>query len=301
MTLGFEELSLVTIAQIKTTLITLTIVYVYFVLNRYITQYRTKRRLTQELAQHDNFAYGLSYAGSIFAFVLMASEVFPGVSFTDPLADTVHAVVYALLALIFLELGRFIHDRHILFNFDENKAINQKNVAGAIIDAASVIANAICVVAIYHWTGANTLDDLPIIILMYLICQVQLLMLTRWREYRYARVNQGESMQRTLSYENTSLSIQHAGYLIAGALAIRTTSHISYYLPSQITSNVASFILVSTAVMVATIVFSGLASKIVLAKINSNVEISHQDNVGIATIEFSVLVAISMVLLRVFS
>jgi hypothetical protein len=301
MDLGYSVTSLLTSTQLKTTLVTLVIVFIYFWINRRITQFRTHRSLTIELAQHDNFAYGLSYAGSIFAFVLVASEVFRGLSFSDPVADIVHTLVYATLSIVFLELGRYIHDRHILFNFDENKAINQKNVAGAVVDAASMITNAICIIAIYQWSGVNTLDDLPIIILMFLICQAQLMMLARWREYRFARSNQGESMQRTLSYENLSLSVFYAGYLIAAALAIKTGSYISDYQPSNMTSNVASFFLASTGIMVATVMLSALGSKIVLAKINSNVEISHQDNVGIATIEFAVIVSFALVLLRVFS
>lgn len=286
--------------QIKTILLTLTVVFVYFFVNRLITQYRTKRRLTHELAQNDNFAYGLSYAGSIFAFVLMASELFRGLSFADMTADSIHALVYAVLAVLFLELGRYIHDRHILFNFDENKAINQRNIAGAFVDSASVIANAICIVAIYHWSGADALNDLPIIILMFCICQAMLLMITRWREYQYAKTNQGESMQRTLSHENLSLSIYYAGFLIAGALAIKTGSHISHYRPEEFVSNVVNFILASTGVMIATAILSALGSKIVLAKIDADVEINHQDNVGIATIEFAVTVAIALVLLKIF-
>lgn len=300
MDLGFFNSLMPTSEQIKTTLLTIVVVFIYFFVNRAITQFRTKRRLTRELAQHDNFAYGLSYAGSIFAFVLIASELLLGLTFEDVASDSLHAAVYAALAVVFLELGRYVHDRHILFNFDENQAINQRNVAGAFVDSASVIANAICIIAVYHWSGADELRDLPVILLMFSICQVMLLMLTRWREYQYAKANQGESMQRTLSQENLALSIYYAGFLIAGALAIKTGAHISHYRPEEFISNVVNFVLASTAVMAATAILSALGSKIVLARIDSDVEISHQDNVGIATIEFAITIAIALVLLKIF-
>ncbi|MFT5163705.1 MAG: hypothetical protein ACI9FJ_002302 [Alteromonadaceae bacterium] len=287
--------------KIKTTLITLVIVFIYFFINRWITQYRTGRKLNKELALLDNFAYGLSYAGSIFAFVLIAGEVFRGLSFEDLFADSIHALIYAALAVAFMEMGRYIHDHHILFNFDENKAINQKNIAGAFVDAASIIANAICIIAIYHWSGANTMDDLLIIIIMFFITQAYFLLLARWREYRYAKANQGDSMQRTLSYENLSLSIHYSGYLIAGALNIKTASQITHYLPAEITTNVLAFFLYGSCFMIANIAFAFIGSKIVLNHINADVEINHQDNVGIATVEFTIIVSLALMIMKVFS
>ncbi len=286
--------------QVKTILLTFTLVFLYFFVNRKITQYRTKRHLTVELAKHDNFAYGLSYAGSIFGFVLIASEVLSGLSFNDVRSDTLHGIVYALLAVVFVELGRYIHDRHILFNFDENNAINHRNIAGAVVDSASVIANAICIIAIYYWSGANSFGDLPITLLMFCLSQAMLLMITRWRESQYAKANQGESMQRMLSQGNLSLSIYYAGFLIAGALAIKTGAHISHYDGAEVVSDVINFVLASTAIMILTALLSALGSKIVLANIDADIEINHQDNVGIALIEFAVTIAIALILLKVF-
>lgn len=295
------DLALVNWPQLKTTLVTIVIVFIYFFINRWITQYRTGRKLNKELALLDNFAYGLSYAGSIFAFVLIAGEVFRGLSFEDLFADSVHAMIYAGLGVIFMEMGRYIHDHHILFNFDENDAINHKNIAGAFVDAASVIANAICIIAIYHWSGANTMDDLLIIIIMFFIAQAYLLGLTRWREYRYARANQGDSMQRTLTYENLSLSIHYAGYLLAGALAMKTASQVTRYIPSEITTNVMSFFLHSLFFFIVNVMVAFVGSKIVLSHINADVEINHQDNVGIATVEFTIVVAIALMLMKIFA
>ena len=285
------------LAELKAILITLTIVLVYFAINRSITHYRTHRKLNQELAEYDNFAYGLSYAGSIFAFVFIAGAVFGQHSFGDPLQDSFHITLYAILTIGCVEAGRFIHDRFILRYFDENKAINHKNTAGAFIDAASVITNAICVVAIFNWSGPHTIADVVTVISLYLICQLQLLLLTRWREYRYAKNNQGESMQRTLGYENLALSIQHAGYLIAGALAIKITTFLLLYSPGAFFDNISGFVLVGTLVMIFTVIFAAVGSNIVLRGINIESEIGFQDNVGIATVEFSVLVSTALVLL----
>ncbi|MFT4925712.1 MAG: hypothetical protein ACI8WB_001807 [Phenylobacterium sp.] len=286
--------------QLKITLVTLVIVFIYFFINRWITQYRTGRKLNQELAHFDNFAYGFSYAGSIFAFVLIAGEILRGLSFDDLLADSIHALIYAGLAMAFMEMGRFIHDRYILANFDENKAINHKNIAGAFVDAASIIANATCIIAIYHWSGANTMDDLLIIIIMFFISQAYLLVLARWREYRYAKKNQGDSMQRTLTYENQSLSIHYAGYLIAGSLAVKTASQVTRYVPSEIATNIIGFFALSGAIISANIFFAYIGSKIALHHINADVEINHQDNVGIATVEFTIIVSIGLMIMKVF-
>lgn len=297
---GLLATMLPTQAQIKTAVVTMVVIFVYFFINRKITQFRTKRRLTRELAHHDNFAYGLSYAGSIFAFVVIASDILNGLSFNDLMTDSLYAAVFAALAVMFLELGRYIHDNHILFSFDEGQAINQKNVAGAFVDNAAMIANAVCITAIYHWSGAQSYKDLPIMILMFCFCQIMLLMVARWREHQYAKANQGESMQRSLRHENLSMSIYYAGYLIAGALAIKTGSHLSSYQPDNVITNIIHFIVASFVVMLLTAVLSSIGSKIVLANIDSDIEISHQDNIGIATIEFVVTIAMALVLLKVF-
>jgi uncharacterized membrane protein YjfL (UPF0719 family) len=295
------DLSFTDWPRLKTTTITLVIVFIYFFINRRITQYRTGRKLNKELAQKDNIAYGLSYAGSTFAFVLIASEVLRGLRFDDWLNDGLHALVYAGLAVVFMELGRYIYDHHILAKFDENNAINHKNIAGAFVDAANMVANALCIIAIYRWNGADNMDDLLVITIMFFLSQFQLLLITRWREFRYARINQGGSLQNTLSYENLSLSIHYAGYLLAMALAINTASQLSHYIPHELATNVLSFFVLSAGFMLATIVFAAIGSKIVLARIDTDIEIDQQDNTGIAAVEFAIIVSIGLMLMKVFS
>jgi len=280
--------------HLRTIAATLVIVMIYFAINRFITSIRTERKLNKELAEKDNFAYGLSYAGSIFAFVLIASEVFSGIDYAKPAEQLIKIIAYGLLTIGCVEIGRYIHDKFILVNFDENKAINQRNIAGAVIDAASVLANAIAVVAIVRFSGEHSLEKLPIIIIIYGLFQLQLLLLTRWREYRHAINNQGDSMQRTLSYENISLSFVHAGYLISAALAVKTANHLTMYQHEEHISNVISIVVISFVVMILTIMMAALGSKIVLKGINAETEIDHQDNIGIATIELSLLLAIAL-------
>lgn len=285
--------------HLQTMLMTLVIVLIYFAINRVITGYRTGRQPTEELAVRDNFAYGLSYAGSIFAFVWIASEVFSGINYDDPVELVGKIIVYGILTIGCVEIGRYIHDRFILVSFDENKAINQRSITAALIDAASLISNAIAVIAIVRWSGEHSLAQLPTIIVLYGIFQLQLLGLTRWREYRFANDNQGDSMQRIMSFETISLSIKHAGYLIAAALAVKTATQVGLHLPQNHISNIINLTIISSAVMVLTIILAALSSKIVLRGINAESEIDHQDNVGIATIELSILVAIAMMFVSI--
>lgn len=282
-------------AHLATLATTLVIVFIYLGINRYITEYRTGRNLHQELGEHDNFAYGLSYAGTIFAFLTIASEVFGQLSLKITSSNVINIIIVGVLSIVCIEVGRFIHDRLIMVDFDENEAINKRNLAGATIDAASVIANAIAVVAIFNWYGGHDLIELPIILFVYVIFQLQLLLLTRWREYRYAQSNQGESIQHTFKIENLAISIQHSGYLIALALSAKTTTQILVYNQQTTTANLLGFAIGTVFVMALTIIIAAISHKIILNNINSDVEIGHQNNIGIATVEMSTLVAVALV------
>lgn len=281
-------------AHLTTVATTIVIVFIYLGINRYITEYRTGRNLHQELGEHDNFAYGLSYAGTIFAFLTIASEVFGQLSLSFKSSNIINMVLVGVLTIICIEAGRFIHDRLIMVGFDENEAINKRNLAGATIDAASVVANAIVVVAIFNWYGGHDFLELPIILVVYVIFQIHLLLLTRWREHRYAEYNQGESMQRTFKIENLAISIQHSGYLIALALAAKTTTQVLIYDQQSTTANLLGFTLGTLLVMILTIIIAAISHKIILNNINSEVEIGHQNNIGIATVEMSTLVAVAL-------
>lgn len=282
-------------AHLATFATTIIIVFIYLAINRYITEYRTGRNLHKELGERDNFAYGLSYAGTIFAFLTIASEVFGQLSLSFKANNIFNMCIVAVLSIICIEAGRFIHDKLIMKGFDENEAINKRNLAGATVDASSVITNAIAVVAIFNWYGGHQLMELPIILIVYVIFQLQLFLLTRWRARRYAEYNQGESIERIFKSENLAISIQHSGYLIALGLAAKTTTQVLIYDQQATTANLLGFAFGTVLVMLLTIIIAAISHKIILKNINSGVEIGHQNNVGIATVEMSTLTAIALV------
>ena len=91
-------------------------------------------------------------------------------------------------------------------------------------------------------------------------------MVTRIRERRYARGNQGEPFQRALANGQLAIAIRHTGYLIGTSIAVSAASQLLIFDPNGIVNNILgwlvatvliTFILHFLAVMAKKVIFAG--------------------------------------------
>ena len=100
---------------------------------------------TQELAKEDNFAFGISVAGSVLALGIVLTGAITGEAANNYAMEAIGMLAYGGYGLLLIKIGRIIHDKIALQHLDKNALIIEKNLTIGIIDAAGAIATAIII------------------------------------------------------------------------------------------------------------------------------------------------------------
>lgn len=251
---------------------------------------------TDELAQRDNFAFGISLAGAIFALGIVLSGAITGEKAETLALEVLGMSLYGLSGLILIKFGRWIHDRIALHKLDKNNEIIQRNVAVAIVDACAVIATAIIIRSILLWAEGLELITFIAIFIGFLVSQACLLLMTRYREHRYASGNSGTTMQQAFKDNNIAVAVRHGGYLIGVAIAVTIASNYIYYDTAHIMSSLGSWILFSFIMLMVFNILAIIAKKLILRNIDIKTEVDVQNNVGVASIDMAINLSVALIL-----
>ncbi len=268
---------------------------------RYITGLLTGVNTADELARKDNFAFGISMAGSIAAAGLVLTGAVTGESAMSYSAEAIGVFCYGALGIVLIKVGRFIHDKLALNEINKAEQIKAENVSVAIVDAGASIATAIIIRSVLLW--AEGLDEYTVIAVLsgFLVSQFLLIIVTRVRESHYAKGNQGDSLQEAISGGQIAIALRHAGHLIGTAMAVTAASHFLTYQPSAILTNLLGWLIISVVMAVLMWVIVHIARKIILSDINVAEEIDQQENIGLAAIEVALVIAIAFILVALLA
>ncbi len=262
---------------------------------RYVMGLTGKINTTEELSQRDNFAYGISMAGSVLAMGIVLTGAITGESASNYLNEVIGMSAYGLIGLLLIKAGRWVHDKFSLNQFHKTQLILERNKAVAITDAASAIATAVVVRAVLIWVEGFDIDTFTAIFVGWLISQFILVLVSRIREKRFNRGNMA-GFQQALVQGNVALAVRYSGHLIGTAIAVTAASHFIIYDPQHLVAGLLSWLAISVIMMLLLKVLATIAKRIVLMKIPREVEIEQQHNVGVAAIEFAINVSIALVL-----
>ncbi len=276
--------------------IDLTIAVILLTLMRYLQGWSVKVNSSKELAERDNFAFGISTAGAVAALGIVLTGAITGAAAHSYMTEAIGMSAYGLFGLVLIKLGRFLHDKIALNELDKNQQIIKGNVSVAIVDASAAIATAIIIRAVLLWAEDLTIDTFIAIFSAFAISQLMLVLLTRWRENRFARRNQDSSMQHALEQGHTALAIRHAGYMIAMALSFNAASHFIIFNPTAYVTNVIGWLIFSIIMLIALSLLLFVVKKLVLARIDLADEVERQHNIGIAAVEMAISIAIALIL-----
>ncbi|MCF6435019.1 hypothetical protein [Pseudoalteromonas sp. MMG022] len=268
---------------------------------RLLVQYRAKQELQEELAKRDNFALGISYACQISVIAFSVAYFFDDIKFATALAQPIQSSVVLLLILAFVAFGQYIHRKWILYQFNEEQAILKQNICAALVDSGMLIANGILVLGLYHWVHPKGISDLLVVSLSFLLLQGLFALDSKLRESRFAKVNQGASLQQNFNLANTSIGIRYAGKTIGLSLAIYAGLHSAPYHGAMIVENLFSVVLHCGLMWALLYICSYILLYVSLPKVDIGLEVDHQDNIGIACIEFAVFASIGYLLISTFS
>lgn len=255
-----------------------------------------KVNTTEELSHKDNFAFGISMAGSIIAMGIVLTGAITGEAANSYLVEAIGVASYGLAGLILIKVGRYIHDKVSLNKINKVEAIREENVAVAIVDAAAVISTAVIIRAVLLWVEGINVYTLVAVLTGFAVSQTVLVAVTRIREKNYASNNQDASFQEALKQGQIAVAIRHAGHMLATAFAVKAASYFLIYEPTSIISNLVGWISISLIMTVLIFVLNKIARHIILMGVDTTVEVDQQDNIGVAAAEFAIVVSIALIL-----
>ena len=253
-----------------------------------------------ELAKKDNFAYGISMAGGVAAMGIALSGAITGELAGSYQIEFIGMLSYGLAGLILIKAGRYIHDKFALPDFNKQELNLDRNIAVALVDAASVIATAIVVRAAIMWVDGLTVDTFTALIAAWIVSQVMLVIITRLFEWKYAK-NNGISFQTALVNEHIALSLRYSGYLISTAMSVTAASYFIIFDANALWLGIAQWVVISIILMALLTVLTAIAKFLVLWGINRREEVEDQQNVGVATIELATSFSIALLLMGLMS
>ncbi|NMP15129.1 DUF350 domain-containing protein [Thalassotalea sp. Y01] len=263
---------------------------------RFISGVSAKVNTKDELAKEDNFAFGISVAGSIAALGIVLSGAITGESAPSYQLEAIGMFAYGLFGLLLIKLGRFVHDKMALNKLNKMEQIRKRNITVGIVDAASVIATAIVIRAVLIWVDGLSIYTFVAIFSGFIVSQVMLVLVTRIRETHYARNNQHDSMQDAFVDGQIALALRYSGQIISTALAVTAASYFLIYSPETIIENLLGWLVFGMAMTVLVSLLTSFAKRIILFGINMFEEVDQQHNVGVAAVEMAISIAIAMIL-----
>ena len=268
---------------------------------RIVAQIKAKQALKDELAQHDNFAMGISFASEITVVIATMAFLFDEISMSTAQHNPLKVVILIVLLFTFIKVGHLIHRKWILHRFNEEAAILKQNVCAALVDSGMLLANCIIALGLYTWTHAQGFSNLLIAFVSFFTLQGMFALDSKIREYRFAKANQGASLQSNFNLENTSIGIRYAGKSIGLALAVYAGLSSAAFQNGKMVENIFTLVMHCGVMWILLYALTFIVKKISLPNIDAALEVDHQDNIGIACIEFAVFCAIGYLLISMFS
>lgn len=251
---------------------------------------------TEELAQKDNFAFGVSVAGSILALGIVLTGAIAGENAPSYTMEIIGMLAYGTYGLVLIKVGRIIQDKVALQHLNKTALIKDKNLSIGIIDAAGAIATAIIIRAVLLWVDGLNISTFIAITSGFMVAQAVLVLVTRIREKKYAKNNQKDCLQEALSNGQLALAIRYSGQVISTALAVTAASHFLIYSPDTLVMNLLGWLVFGLVMTILVAILTSIAKRIVLWGINLVEEVDQQHNIGVASIEMATSISIALIL-----
>ena len=268
---------------------------------RFISGLSAKVNSTDELAKEDNFAFGISVAGSVAALGIVLTGAITGENAESYLMEIIGMASYGILGLILIKIGRIFHDRFALNKIDKNAEIKSRNIAVGIVDASGAIATAIVIRAVLLWVYGLDISTFTAIIAGFIVSQAMLVLVTRLKERQYAKNNQNHSMQNAFAEGHVALAIRYAGQAISTALAVTAASHFLTYSPDTLLVNLVGWLVFGMVMTLLVALLTSIAKRLVLMGINLVEEVDQQHNIGVASVEMAISISIALILTALMS
>ncbi len=256
---------------------------------------------TEELAERDNFAFGISLAGAIFALSLMLTGVLSGDVATSLLNEAILLIGYGVLGVLLIKIGRFVLDRWVLRGVAIQQEIKNANVPVALIDVANVVATGIILRAVLGWVEGDLVLSIVALLMAFVVTQALLSLVSYSRVVIFSRRNKGRDWQEEIVSGNSALALRYMGHIIGVSLAVTAASGLVVYNEQNMLYSLMLWAVAAIDLVVIATLFSFIARKFILNGIDVVEEVDTQRNIGVATIEAVIFLSIGLLLITLLA
>jgi len=252
---------------------------------------------TDELAEKDNHAFGVSLAGATVALAVIFAGVASGDIATSLLIEGAFVFGYGALGIAMLLCTRWIFDKIVFPKIDLRQMISEGNIAAGILDAGNMIATAAVIFGVFSWSGDDWLTSLSLVIAMFIVTQLLLVLASRYRVALFAKRNDGRLFRDAINEGNGALAIRFAGFQIGAALAISTAGKLVIFQDgSDALMSVAAWTIVAAVLLIAVILLTALTEKVILYGVPVEREVDREANYGVAAVEAGAYIGLGLLL-----
>ena len=268
---------------------------------RFLTGLVANVNSAEELASRDNYAFGLAMAGGTVSLALMLTGAVSGEPGATFLSEVIAVLVYGVVGLILIKVGRLAQDKLILRGIEIQDEIKKGNLAAALVDVGNTIATGLVLRAVMLWVESDTFDGLLVVLAAFVLTQLMLALVTQYRLMVYARRNAGGSLQEAFKGGNVALSIRFLGNLFGVSLAITAASGVVAYDTASLPVALASWAAVTLLFAILVSLLAIVARSVILMGVHVVEEVDEQGNVGVAAIEAAVYIAMGLFFAALFA
>jgi uncharacterized membrane protein YjfL (UPF0719 family) len=142
----------------------------------------------EELAVRDNFAFGISLAGSAGALAMMLNASLKGEAAPNLGTEFGMMVGYGVTGLVLLTVGRLMQDKFVFRVLDIRAEIMKGNISAAIIDVANVVSTSLIIWSSMSWVETDGFEGLLSVLAGWAIAQLILAVVSIARMVTYTNV-----------------------------------------------------------------------------------------------------------------
>ena len=252
---------------------------------------------TAELAENDNHAFGISLGGATVALAIVFAGVASGDVATSLAVEAAFILGYGVLGIAMLMCTRWIFDKIVFPGIDLKQMILQGNIAAGILDGGNMVATAAVIYGVFSWISGNWLTGVGLVIGMFVVTQMLLVLVSRYRTIVFAKRNQGRVFAKAIEDGNAALALRFAGFQIGAALAISSAGKlVNFQEDGQIMLSIAAWVVSALVLLAAIILLTALTEKVVLYGVPVAREVDAQSNYGVAAVEAGAYIGLGLII-----
>lgn len=250
--------------------------------------------LKEELAEKDNPAFGFVLASLFFSFFLVMSAASTGNDIIPIKHEIFLMLGYGFAGMLMLLLSKLLFDKFIFKAFCLQEEIRNRNMAAAIVEGTNAISTALIVFTYMGWVKGTSFDVLLLVAYGWVMSQILLSIFTFIRVKLYKKCDRNISLIDAIKEGNVAVAIRYSAYKISFAMTPMVAApHYKYNVDDAWWYANAIF-LSSIILSVLICVISSIMKKIIMPNIDFHDEINKQNNTGLAYVESSLVVGMTI-------